>query len=229
MTDKQTSNPNTNNSSNPGMELSNPYYVHPSYHPGHVLVSEKLDGANYSSWSKSMLHALRAKNKIGFIDGSIKPPSEDEKPAIMSNNASCRRNNANNCHPTIFLLLPRHKPTLTCTAIIATARDTPSIIATLSNTIVTFVTKEDIHRTCAKLRMEHGSPIPMEAMATKLVESNDLKGALLPVLLPMQRKQLQALKGHPCHNQIHPSTSSNPLSALSTSSNPLRKQRKSMS
>ncbi|XP_068331494.1 uncharacterized protein [Pyrus communis] len=48
-------------------------------HPGHVLVSEKLNGTNYSSWSKSMLHALRAKNKIGFIDGSIKPPFEDEK------------------------------------------------------------------------------------------------------------------------------------------------------
>ena len=26
-----------------------------------------------------MLHALRAKNKIGFIDGSIKPPSKKEK------------------------------------------------------------------------------------------------------------------------------------------------------
>ncbi|KAI5317975.1 hypothetical protein L3X38_037682 [Prunus dulcis] len=89
MTDKQTSNPNTNNSSNPGMELSNPYYVHPSYHPGHVLVSEKLDGANYSPWSKSMFHALRAKNKIGFIDGSIKPPSEDEKPGDYALWAQC--------------------------------------------------------------------------------------------------------------------------------------------
>ncbi|CAB4286450.1 unnamed protein product [Prunus armeniaca] len=41
----------------------------------------------------------------------------------------------------------------------------------------------------------------MEAMATKVVERNDLKRVLFPVLLPMQRKQLQALKGHPCHNQ----------------------------
>ncbi|XP_068319168.1 uncharacterized protein [Pyrus communis] len=71
------------------MELSNPYYVHPSDHPGHVLVSEKLNGTNYSSWSKSMLHALRAKNKIGFIDGSITPPSEDEKPGDYALWAQC--------------------------------------------------------------------------------------------------------------------------------------------
>ncbi|XP_070675510.1 uncharacterized protein [Malus domestica] len=89
MTDNQTSNPNKNNSSNPSIELSNPYYVHPSDHPGHVLVSEKLNGTNYSSWSKSMLHALRAKNKIGFIDGSIKPPSEDEKPGDYALWAQC--------------------------------------------------------------------------------------------------------------------------------------------
>ncbi|KAI5317973.1 hypothetical protein L3X38_037680 [Prunus dulcis] len=60
------------------------------------------------------------------------------------NNASCHRNNANNCHPTIFLFLPRPKPTLTNTAIIATTRDTPSTIAAISNTIVTFMTTEDM-------------------------------------------------------------------------------------
>lgn len=28
-----------------------------------------------------MIHALIAKNKIGFVDGSIQPPSEDKEPA----------------------------------------------------------------------------------------------------------------------------------------------------
>ncbi|KAK2969574.1 hypothetical protein RJ640_003581 [Escallonia rubra] len=49
-------------------------------HPGHLLVPIKLNGANYSSWSKSMIHALTAKNKIGFINGSIEQPSEKDQP-----------------------------------------------------------------------------------------------------------------------------------------------------
>ncbi|KAK2977408.1 hypothetical protein RJ640_009959 [Escallonia rubra] len=49
-------------------------------HPGHLLVPIKLNGANYPSWSKSMIHALTAKNKIGFINGSIEQPSEKDQP-----------------------------------------------------------------------------------------------------------------------------------------------------
>ncbi|KAK2967041.1 hypothetical protein RJ640_003397 [Escallonia rubra] len=48
------------------MDPSNPYFVHHSDHPGHLLVPIILNGANYPSWSKSMIHALTAKNKIGF-------------------------------------------------------------------------------------------------------------------------------------------------------------------
>ncbi|KAL5763422.1 hypothetical protein ACOSP7_019686 [Xanthoceras sorbifolium] len=62
------------------MDPSNPYFVHHSDQPGHMLVPTKLNGANYPSWSKSMILALTAKNKIGFIDGSIEPPSETEHP-----------------------------------------------------------------------------------------------------------------------------------------------------
>ncbi|KAK3004114.1 hypothetical protein RJ639_018582 [Escallonia herrerae] len=43
-------------------------------HPGHLLVPIKLNRTNYPSWSKSMIHALTAKNKIGFINGSIEQP-----------------------------------------------------------------------------------------------------------------------------------------------------------
>ncbi|KAH7570844.1 hypothetical protein JRO89_XS05G0206300 [Xanthoceras sorbifolium] len=62
------------------MDPFNPYFVHHSDQPGHMLVPTKLNGANYPSWSKSMILALTAKNKIGFIDGSIEPPSETEHP-----------------------------------------------------------------------------------------------------------------------------------------------------
>ena len=53
------------------------------------LFLKKLNGTSYSSWSKFILHALRAKNKIGFIDGSIKPPPEDEKPGDYALWAHC--------------------------------------------------------------------------------------------------------------------------------------------
>ncbi|KAI5344941.1 hypothetical protein L3X38_012818 [Prunus dulcis] len=60
------------------MDSSHPYFVSHSDHPGLMLVPTKL--TNYPSWSKSMIHALTAKNKIGFVNGSIKPPSETEQP-----------------------------------------------------------------------------------------------------------------------------------------------------
>ncbi|KAL8156435.1 hypothetical protein AgCh_001503 [Apium graveolens] len=67
--------------SSSGMDTSNPYFIHHSDQPGHMLVPIKLDGPNYPSWSKSMVHALTAKNKVGFIDGTIEQPSEVEQPA----------------------------------------------------------------------------------------------------------------------------------------------------
>ncbi|XP_016443550.1 uncharacterized protein LOC107768899 [Nicotiana tabacum] len=63
-----------------GLDQSNPYFVHPSDHPNDMLVPVKLNGTNYPSWSKSMIHALTAKNKIGFISRTIKPPLETEQP-----------------------------------------------------------------------------------------------------------------------------------------------------
>ncbi|KAK3018141.1 hypothetical protein RJ639_004595 [Escallonia herrerae] len=49
-------------------------------HPCHLLVPIKLNEANYPSWSKSMIHSLTAKNKIGFINGSIEQPLEKDQP-----------------------------------------------------------------------------------------------------------------------------------------------------
>ena len=45
-----------------------------------ALIGFKLTGTdNYRVWSASVLRALRAKNKIGFIDGTLKKPSDETK------------------------------------------------------------------------------------------------------------------------------------------------------
>ncbi|KAK2979691.1 hypothetical protein RJ640_027271 [Escallonia rubra] len=72
------SEPSNTSNINFSMDPSNPYCVHHSDLPGHFFISIKLNGANYPSWSKSMIHALTAKNKIGFINGSIEQPSEKD-------------------------------------------------------------------------------------------------------------------------------------------------------
>ena len=43
-----------------------------------VLVSKVLEGDNYSTWSRAMRISLSAKNKIGFVTVSIKPPSSTD-------------------------------------------------------------------------------------------------------------------------------------------------------
>ncbi|KAL5743738.1 hypothetical protein ACOSQ2_026854 [Xanthoceras sorbifolium] len=56
------------------------FTLHHSDHPGLVLVSKILEGDNYGQWSYAMQIALSAKNKIGFINGTIQaPPQTDRK------------------------------------------------------------------------------------------------------------------------------------------------------
>ena len=57
---------------------SSPYFLYHSDGPGLVLVSQSLIGDNYASWSRAMLIALSVKNKLGFIDGSIKKPEGND-------------------------------------------------------------------------------------------------------------------------------------------------------
>ena len=46
-------------------------------HPGMVLVSVPLAENNLLPWSKVVKIALGAKAKLGFIDGTIDPPSQN--------------------------------------------------------------------------------------------------------------------------------------------------------
>lgn len=64
--------------SNSPDSVHSPYYLHNSDHPGLVLVSEPLDGNNYGIWHIAMTTSLEAKNKLGFLDGSIAKPSEND-------------------------------------------------------------------------------------------------------------------------------------------------------
>ncbi|MCH80704.1 retrovirus-related Pol polyprotein from transposon TNT 1-94, partial [Trifolium medium] len=65
----------------------NPFFIHHSDHPGLVLVSHLLTEENYRSWRRAMLIALGAKNKVGFVDGSIpQPPDNDPQYALWLRN-----------------------------------------------------------------------------------------------------------------------------------------------
>jgi hypothetical protein len=60
--------------------ISNPYFTHHSDHPGLVLVSKPLNRDNYSTWKRAITLALNSKNKLGFVNDSIKALSEETDP-----------------------------------------------------------------------------------------------------------------------------------------------------
>ncbi|KAE8733468.1 hypothetical protein F3Y22_tig00001120pilonHSYRG00022 [Hibiscus syriacus] len=69
---------------------ANPYYLHQSDNPGMILVRQLLSNDNFHSWKRSMMLALSAKNKLGFVDGSIQAPD----PSMVNQfNAWARANN----------------------------------------------------------------------------------------------------------------------------------------
>jgi len=64
-------------------------YLHPGESLAVALVSHVLDLGNYHSWSRSMLTALSAKNKLQFVNGVTVEP----KNAVTLCNAWTRCNN----------------------------------------------------------------------------------------------------------------------------------------
>lgn len=57
--------------------LASPYYINPSDNLGNSLVTCILTGNNYLTWARATRCALRAKNKLGFMDSTIKRPDQD--------------------------------------------------------------------------------------------------------------------------------------------------------
>ena len=56
------------------LDQDNPLYLQNSDSPGMKLVNECFDGTGFSNWKRSMSIALSARNKLGFVDGSIPQP-----------------------------------------------------------------------------------------------------------------------------------------------------------
>ncbi|KAI4370664.1 hypothetical protein MLD38_018988 [Melastoma candidum] len=52
------------------------YLLSSSDSPGNILIACRLNGDNYLTWSRAMTTALRAKNKLSFVDGTLGKPEE---------------------------------------------------------------------------------------------------------------------------------------------------------
>ena len=63
-------------------ESTNQLFLHHGDSPGTILVSQPLSGDNYHTWSRSMIMALTAKNKVGFINGTISAPVDQSLPSF---------------------------------------------------------------------------------------------------------------------------------------------------
>ncbi|XP_060180661.1 uncharacterized protein LOC132610376 [Lycium barbarum] len=59
------------------VDSSHSYYIHPSDYPGMNLVGALFAGRSYGGWRRVVIIALSAKNKLGFIDGSLIVPAVD--------------------------------------------------------------------------------------------------------------------------------------------------------
>ena len=55
-------------------DLAEAFFLHPSDHPGSLLVSKPFDGTSFGSWKRTILIALSTKDKLCFIDGSFPKP-----------------------------------------------------------------------------------------------------------------------------------------------------------
>jgi len=78
-------NPNTTHATTTQQYLnlnnhSNPFRLDTGDNPVIILVTELLNGDNYATWSRAMQRALRAKNKLAFITGTINQPTDQADP-----------------------------------------------------------------------------------------------------------------------------------------------------
>lgn len=59
-------------------DYDDPLYLHPSDNTTATIISFKLVGTeNFRIWLNSMTRCLKGRNKLGFVDGSIAKPSDD--------------------------------------------------------------------------------------------------------------------------------------------------------
>ncbi|PKI59618.1 hypothetical protein CRG98_020027 [Punica granatum] len=66
------------NDTGKGVEIPAVYHLTASDSTGAQVIGCTLNGNNYLTWSRTMIIALRARNKLPFIDGSLDKPGEDD-------------------------------------------------------------------------------------------------------------------------------------------------------
>lgn len=59
---------------NTNLSQDNPLHLPISDSPGMKLVSDPFDGTGFSNWKRSMSTGLSARNKLGFVDGTLPKP-----------------------------------------------------------------------------------------------------------------------------------------------------------
>lgn len=80
--------PNNNNTENPwnihhrnvpqrNQDASSVYYIHPSNSNSSQLASVKFNGIGFTNWKRAVTLSLSAKNKLGFVNGSLAKPAVD--------------------------------------------------------------------------------------------------------------------------------------------------------
>lgn len=59
------------------INTSSPYYLHPSDNLGALITYVLLKGDNYTEWATELSNSIQAKQKLGFINGTIPKPASD--------------------------------------------------------------------------------------------------------------------------------------------------------
>ncbi|KAF4346654.1 hypothetical protein G4B88_009917 [Cannabis sativa] len=59
-------------------DSSSPYYLNSGDHPGLTLVSSSLSDKNFQPWRRNFELSVSARSKIGFLKGTLPPPSIDD-------------------------------------------------------------------------------------------------------------------------------------------------------
>ncbi|XP_021911611.1 uncharacterized protein LOC110825461 [Carica papaya] len=62
-------------------DIHNPFFLHSGDHPGLIVVIHVMNGNNHNTWECAMWIALNAKDKLGFIDGSVSQPNSTDSMA----------------------------------------------------------------------------------------------------------------------------------------------------
>ncbi|XP_076931060.1 uncharacterized protein LOC143596082 [Bidens hawaiensis] len=66
------------------IDSSNPLFLHPSDHPGMILVSKSFDGSVFGAWKRAMTIALSAKNKLVFVNGEFVSPTDTSQISLWN-------------------------------------------------------------------------------------------------------------------------------------------------